>query len=81
MSENVRNSVVAVVQDVCDGKNGNYAVASSEEITGSITFSLDGKVWKEENDPEKGDMVVLGTVVMRKAGWRAKQLKLTKMAT
>ncbi len=62
----------AVVQQVIrEGKHGPYAVASSDQINGSITFSLDPIVWKESEYPRSGYEVILGDVRNKRAGWRA----------
>jgi len=61
----------AVVQKVIDGKHGCYAVANSDKIEGSITFSLDPTVWKEKVYPQEGYMVVLSDIRKKSAGWRA----------
>ena len=67
-------ALVAVVQNVItDGNHGPYAVATSEQIKGSVTFSLDPTVWKEDRRPEAGEKVVLSNLVGKRAGWRAKQ--------
>ena len=36
----IEETVVAVVQRIIEGKHGRYVVTTSEEIEGSITFSL-----------------------------------------
>jgi hypothetical protein len=61
-----------VVQSVInDGKHGSYAVAKSDLIEGSITFSLEPEVWTEEAMPREGFEVILGDVRRKRAGWRA----------
>lgn len=55
---------------IAEGKHGPYAVARSEEL-GSITFSLDPEVWREESWPEPGICVLLSNVFKKLAGWRA----------
>ncbi len=59
------------------GKHGPYAKASSEEL-GTITFSLNGKVWKEDRSPEEGDVVILSDVRLKHAGWRAESGRFFK---
>ena len=61
----------AVVEKlISGGKHGPYAVARSEQL-GSITFSLDPKVWQENDLPEPGTYVMLTQVRRKRAGWRA----------
>lgn len=65
--------VRAVVQNVMpDGKHGPYAVATSDDITGSVTFSLEPTVWQDEDWPEQGSIVILSKLRQKRAGWRAK---------
>lgn len=62
----------AIVEKVYDqGPHGAYVVASSEELEGSVTFSLDRKVWQEEDRPETGTFVMLSKLFRKRAGWRA----------
>jgi len=63
--------VVAVVQSVVAGNHGRYAVAISNDIEGSITFSLRKDVWREKEDPEPGTYVVLLELRKKRKGWRA----------
>ncbi len=61
----------AVVQKVFEkGEHGPYAKARAKGL-GTITFSLDRKVWKESREPEEGDIVILSEVRQKRAGWRA----------
>ena len=60
----------AVVEKILDGKHEPYAVASCNEL-GSITFSLNPKVWEEKDMPELGMYVMLSDVRKKRAGWRA----------
>ncbi|MES3004525.1 MAG: hypothetical protein V4690_00260 [Patescibacteria group bacterium] len=70
---------VAIVQKVFpEGKHGPYAKARSEEVAGSITFSLDISVWKEDRTPQEGDKVVLSKVRGKRAGWRAESGRFFK---
>ncbi len=63
-------SYIATVQKTfASGRHGPYAKASSE--IGTITFSQEPPVWKEERKPEEGDTVVLSDVRKKRAGWRA----------
>ena len=64
--------VSAVVQKIIlDGKHGPYAIATSEHIRGSITFSLKRSVWHEGDTPEPGVRVMLSCLRKKQAGWRA----------
>lgn len=68
-----------VVQEIVKGKHGNYVVVTPDpkvgKIRGSITFSLNNPCWKEQDLPEKGVLVVLSQLRMKKAGWRAKRAR------
>ena len=69
----------AVVQQVIkDGKHGPYAVATSDQIPGSITFSLDSEVWKEKEYPRSGYVVILSDVRNKRAGWRAHSARFVR---
>ena len=61
----------ATVQKIAKGKHGRYAVATSEDVLGSITFSLNYPYWQEVNDPDPGTVVELSDLRRKKAGWRA----------
>ncbi len=64
-------SYPAVVEKIItDGKHGAYVVARSE-VLGTVTFSLNSKVWSEEDQPEAGTQVMLSQVRKKRAGWRA----------
>ncbi len=61
----------AVVEKViANGSHGPYVVTRNE-VLGSITFSLDPKVWREEVRPEPGTYVLLSQITKKRAGWRA----------
>lgn len=75
---------VAVVQRVFkEGPHGPYALATSKDIEGSITFSLGKDVWQEKADPEEGHEVILKDI-RKKAGknetpiWRAYQARFVR---
>ena len=73
------NTIKAVVHKVIrDGTHGPFAVATSEGIDGSVTFSLDPSVWKEKEWPESGMVVSLGKLRKKRAGWRAKEVRFWK---
>lgn len=66
-----KDVVQAVVQKVYpDGRHGPYAIATVESL-GSITFSLEGSVWDEEDVPEPGEIVMLSKLRKKRAGWKA----------
>jgi len=71
--------IKAVVQKVIrEGKHGPFAVATSDQLEGSVTFSLEPTVWKEKEWPEEGMMVYLGELRRKRAGWRAKNGRFWK---
>lgn len=53
-----------------EGPHGPYVVTNCEEL-GSVTFSLEPNVWKEEDWPEEGITVLLSQIREKRAGWRA----------
>lgn len=64
----------AIVEKViAKGHHGPYAVANSDQLAGSITFSLNKPVWQEEDWPEPGTYVALSALREKRAGWRAQQ--------
>lgn len=74
-----KEQYIAVVQRVVrDGKHGSYAVATSDQIEGSITFSLSSDVWKEKDEPQAGFEVVLRDVRSKRAGWRAHYVRFVR---
>jgi hypothetical protein len=73
------DTVKAIVQKVIrEGKHGPFAVATSYQFEGSVTFSLEPTVWKEDDWPEEGMMVFLGKLRQKRAGWRAKEGRFWK---
>jgi hypothetical protein len=69
----------AIVQRIIrNGNHGSYVVATSEEVSGSVTFSLEPTVWQEEESPEEGMIVFLNKLRMKRAGWRAKEARFWK---
>lgn len=69
----------AIVQKVIEeGKHGPYAVATSDQLYGSVTFSLEPTVWKEDDWPEQGMVVILEKLRQKRAGWRAKEGRFFK---
>lgn len=68
------DTIKAVVQKVIrEGKHGPFAVTTSDQIDGSVTFSLESTVWEEDDWPEEGMTVFLGKLRQKRAGWRAKE--------
>ena len=66
--------IKAIVQKVVlEGNHGPFAVATSENIDGSITFSLEPTVWQKDEWPEQGMIVILSKLRKKRAGWRAKK--------
>lgn len=59
-----------IVEKVVDGRHGPYVVVRVDDL-GVVTFSLNNKVWQEEDIPEPGTEVVLIKVIKKSAGWRA----------
>lgn len=69
----------AIVQKVVtEGEHGPYAVATSKEVEGSVTFSLESSVWQEPDLPESGTEVVLSELRKKRAGWRAMSARFFK---
>lgn len=73
--------VVAVVQSVVAGNHGRYAVTISDDVEGSITFSLRKDVWQEKEDPEPGIYVVLSVLRKKRSGWRAYKARFLGLKT
>lgn len=66
------DTITAIVQKVVrNGQHGPYAIATSEDVIGSITFSLERAVWREDRIPEQGIVVILSDLQKKRAGWRA----------
>jgi len=65
----------AVVQQTKDGHRGRFAIAITDDIEGSITFSLEKSVWEEDDEPEPGTLVVLSGLIRKQAGWRARRAR------
>ena len=74
MSDTLR----AVVQSVVRGQHGPFAVATSRQVEGSVTFSLAHPVWQERGEPEPGVTVVLSNLVKKRAGWRAMEARFLR---
>lgn len=70
------STLTGVVEKIVPGgRHGPYAVASSESVKGSVTFSLDKPVWKEDRFPERGTFVILSDLVKKPSGWRAMKVR------
>lgn len=75
----MEEEIKAVVQKiVSEGEHGPFAVATSEKFDGSVTFSLEPTIWKEEEWPEEGMIVYLAKLRQKRAGWRAKLARFWK---
>ena len=73
------DAIKAVVQKVIrEGKHGPFVVATSDQLKGSVTFSLEPTVWKESDQPEEGMFIFLGNIRQKRAGWRAKLARFWK---
>lgn len=73
--------VIATIQSVIPkGKHGAYAVATANEVEGSITFSLARPVWTENDQPEPGTRVILSDLRLKSAGWRALSARYVRPA-
>jgi len=71
--------IKAIVQKIIEkGKHGAYFVATSEGIEGSVTCSLEPRVWLEDSRPEPGNVVNLEKLRKKRAGWRATAGKFWK---
>ena len=76
----VVDAVRGIVQRIdSDGKHGPYAIATVDGL-GSVTFSLEKRVWDEEDKPEPGEVVVLSKLREKRAGWRAMCARYTTPA-
>jgi hypothetical protein len=69
------DAIRGVIQKIhSDGRHGPYAIATVEGL-GSVTFSLEKRVWDEEDKPEPGEIVMLSKLREKRAGWRAMQAR------
>lgn len=74
-------SIQAVVQNIIrSGRHGPYAVATSRQVAGSVTFSLEPTVWAEREWPEAGMVVLLEQMRLKRSGWRAKKGRFWKLS-
>ena len=71
-------SCQAIVQSVIrNGRHGAYVVATCEKL-GTVTFSLQPEVWKENDVPQPGVYVMLSVFRKKRAGWRAEHGRYVK---
>lgn len=59
------------------GPHGDYALAlpkDSGPIT-KLTFSLESDIWKETRRPDQGEIVYLGGLIEKRAGWQAREAR------
>lgn len=76
-----QDAVCAVVQKIVkDGKHGPYVVATSESVSGSITFALATGVWLEDYPPEEGEQVCLSSLRKKRAGWKAMTARSVRLS-
>lgn len=75
-SEKAYQAIVDKV--VTNGRHGAYVVARCQELSCYVTFSLDPKVWQEDEWPESGTYVVLYCLRKKRAGWRARYVRFVK---
>lgn len=61
----------ARVTGIEEGPRGPFAFAVSDQIEGSITFSLIYPVWKESRLPPDGAVVILSELINVDGKWRA----------
>ncbi len=59
---------------------GAYALAWSNELIATVSFSVIEDVWRESIDPEIGMVVVLSGVHERDKGWRATSARMVTPA-
>jgi hypothetical protein len=71
--------IKAVVHKIyLDGPHGDYALARPKDYSGPIiglTFSLENHTWKESRRPEQGEIVCLGCLIEKRAGWQAREAR------
>ncbi len=76
MDEN--DAVRGIIQKIdSDGKHGPYAIAMVESL-GSVTFSLERRVWSEDDKPGPGEIVILSKLREKRAGWRAMRARYVR---
>ncbi len=74
-------AIKAIVQKiVLKGKHGPFFVATSDNVTGSVTCSLEPTIWSEDEWPEEGEAVHLSRLRQKRAGWRAKVGRFWKLS-
>lgn len=74
-------AIKAVVQKIVpEGKHGPFFVATSDNVGGSVTCSLEPTVWSGDEWPEEGEVVYLSRLRQKRAGWRAKAGRFWKLS-
>lgn len=71
-------SYTGTVTSIKTGKRGSYAIAVCDDVSGSITFSLNPRVWREKRRLHIGDMVTMTNVSKVRHGWRAASVRLVR---
>ena len=77
--------MATVFQIVPQGKHGPYAVAElkggkmkGEKVTFSLEPNSDPRVWKEDEWPENGNIVLVDDLRLKSAGWRAHKARFCR---
>ena len=60
------------------GKHGPYAIAVSDQMEGTISFSLDPPVWNESIMPTEKMEVILSDIIKAAGGWRAMSARFVR---
>ena len=81
--DEIEATVTKVIIDKDNPKNSFVVTLSDQLDEGSITFTFIPEVWKEKENPEVGDVVVLGGLVAKrrckdKHSWRAHSSRLLR---
>lgn len=66
--DQIKGTVRRIIKN---GRNGPYLVATSQDIAGSITVSLQRHIWRERRRPDVGVHLHLSDLQSTEAGWRA----------
>ena len=82
-----KKAVIGILQDIIPkGDHGPYGVAlrrgSIKNKENSITFSLNGDVWKDErlpNPTDFGSHLVLEDITKKDKGWRAGKARFYRL--
>jgi hypothetical protein len=80
----VNATMLAIVTKIVEQhmRQGPYAIAVviKGTINGSITFSLQNNVWKEQSLPKPGTEVYLSQLIKTRKGWRAHEARFSQPA-